>query len=122
MPHAATSQSSGRPVRVKLAGSVLAMIRLENGRLIRGKLHQVSITGGLLHLDQPLAEKIKVEVMFHVGECTVRNGAMMLFPMWATQGCLQPFKFADLPEAERTALDRQIGKFREQGSLAVSFP
>lgn len=111
-----------RPPRVKLAGSVLVMLRLENGRHIRGKLHQVSTSGGLLHLDQPLAEKIKVQVMFHVGECTVRSSASMLFPMWATQGCLQPFEFLDFAETDRKALDQQLGKLREQGASAVSFP
>ena len=122
MPHSGTSPALDRPKRIKLAGSVLVMLRLENGRHIRGKLHQVSTSGGLLHLDQPLAEKIKVQVMFHVGECTVRSNASMLFPMWATQGCLQPFQFVDFPEPERTALDQQLGKLREQGAGAVSFP
>ncbi|HZQ69151.1 MAG TPA: hypothetical protein VFA68_11585 [Terriglobales bacterium] len=122
MPQGATGRALHRAPRVKLAGSVLVMLRLENGRHIRGKLHQVSTSGGLLHLDQPLAEKIKVEVMFHVGQCTVRSNASMLFPMWATQGCLQPFQFIDFPEAERIALDEQLGKLREQGASAVSFP
>lgn len=98
------------------------MLRLENGRHVRAKLHQVSSSGGLLHLDQPLAEKIKVQVMFHVGECTVRSSASMLFPMWATQGCLQPFEFLDFPEPERKALDTELGKLREKGASAVSFP
>lgn len=98
------------------------MVRLESGRHVRGKLHQVSISGGLLHLEQPLPEKIKVELMFHVGECTVRTNAAMLFPMWATQGCLQPFKFTDFPGAERDALEQQLGKLREQGNSLVSFP
>jgi hypothetical protein len=122
MAYAGTSQALDRPPRVKLAGSVLVMLRLENGRHIRGKLHQVSTTGGLLHLDQPLAEKIKVQVMFHVGECTVKSDASMLFPMWATQGCLQPFEFVDFPTPEREALDQQLAKLREQGASAVSFP
>ena len=98
------------------------MLRLENGRHVRGKLHQVSRTGGLLHLDQPLAEKIKVQVMFHIGECTVRSGASMLFPMWATQGCLQPFEFLEFPEPDRKALDQELGKLRQQGTSGVPFP
>jgi hypothetical protein len=28
----------------------------------------------------------------------------MLFPMWATQGYLQPFEFSDLSEKERSSL------------------
>jgi hypothetical protein len=32
----------------------------------------------------------------------------MLFPMWATQGCLQPFRFLELPEAIRAGLSREL--------------
>jgi len=97
-----------RPPRVKLLGTVLSMLQLENGRHVRGNLHMLSATGGLLHLQNALDEAIRVEVLFHVGKCTVRNPAKMLFPMWATQGCLQPFEFLDLPEQERTRLCSEI--------------
>src|SRR4029077_5389470 len=92
---------ANRAPRVKLAGTVLSLVRLENGRETRGKLHQLSITGGLLHLENPLDEGIKVEVIFHVGNSTVRSKARMLFPLWATQGYLQPFEFTDLSEENR---------------------
>ena len=107
-------QHDRRAPRVKLAGTVLALLRLESGRQVRARLHQLSITGGLLLLEQPLDEKIKVEVMFHVGSCTVRSKAAMLFPMWATQGCLQPFEFTDLEEADRRKLETDLQKFLEQ--------
>ena len=100
-----------RAPRVKLAGTILALIRLENGRQIRARLHQLSFTGGLLHLEQPLDEGIKAEVMFHVGGSTIRSKAAMLFPMWATQGCLQPFEFADLGENDRVKLKVDLEKF-----------
>jgi len=100
----ASLKNANRAPRVKLAGTVLSLVRLENGRQTRGKLHQLSITGGLLHLDTPLDEGIKVEVIFHVGSSTVRSQARMLFPMWATQGYLQPFEFADLDEEDRCNL------------------
>jgi hypothetical protein len=100
-----------RAPRVKLAGTVLALLRLENGRQIRARLHQLSATGGLLQLDNALDEGIKVEVMFHVGACTVRSKAVVLFPMWATQGCMQPFEFADLGEQERCQLESGLQKF-----------
>ena len=91
---------AARAPRVKLAGTVLILLLLENGRQLRARLHQVSTTGGLLHLDNPLDEGIKVELAFHVGKNTVRSKARMLFPMWATQGYLQPFEFDDLPEED----------------------
>jgi hypothetical protein len=97
-----------RAPRVKLGGTVLFLARLENGRQLRGKLHQLSTTGGLLQLEKPLDEGIKVEVIFHVGNSTVRSQARVLFPMWATQGYLQPFEFADLNEAERSALQANL--------------
>jgi hypothetical protein len=100
-----------RAPRVKLAGTVLALLRLESGRQIRARLHQLSATGGLLQLDKALDEGIKVEVMFHVGACTVRSNAVVLFPMWATQGCMQPFEFADLGEQERSKLESGLQRF-----------
>jgi hypothetical protein len=97
-----------RAPRVKLGGTVLFLARLENGRQLRGKLHQLSTTGGLLQLEKPLDEGIKVEVIFHVGNSTVRSKARMLFPMWATQGYLQPFEFDELNESERSSLQANL--------------
>jgi hypothetical protein len=108
MPHSKQANDERRAPRVKLAGTILALVRLENGRQIRARLHQLSFTGGLLHLEAPLDEGIKAEVMFHVGGSTIRNKAAMLFPMWATQGCLQPFEFADLGEADRLKLKADL--------------
>jgi hypothetical protein len=111
MPHSKQVNDERRAPRVKLAGTILALVRLENGRQIRARLHQLSFTGGLLHLDAPLDEGIKAEVMFHVGGSTIRSKAAMLFPMWATQGCLQPFEFADLGEDDRLKLKADLEKF-----------
>jgi len=111
MPHSKQANDERRAPRVKLAGTILALVRLENGRQIRARLHQLSFTGGLLHLDAPLDEGIKAEVMFHVGGSTIRSKAAMLFPMWATQGCLQPFEFADLGEEDRLKLKADLERF-----------
>ncbi len=100
-----------RAPRVKLAGTILALVRLESGREIQARLHQLSFTGGLLHLETPLNEGIKAEVMFHVGGSTIRSKVAMLFPMWATQGCLQPFEFAGLGEEDRLKLKADLEKF-----------
>jgi hypothetical protein len=100
-----------RPFRVKLRGSVLTLIRLPNQRQIRGKLHQLSISGGLVHLEKPLDEKLTVEFIFHLGNTTVRERAEIMFPMWATQGWLQPFRFVELPEATRSALETTLLSF-----------
>jgi hypothetical protein len=49
--------------------------------------------------------------MFHVGGSTIRSKAAVLFPMWATQGCLQPFEFADLNEDDRAKLKADLERF-----------
>jgi hypothetical protein len=91
-------QREKRGSRVKLGGVVLALLQLQNRRQVRARLHQLSVNGGLVQLEQPLDEGIVVEVLFHVCSTTVRAKAQMLFPMWATKGCLQPFRFQDLDE------------------------
>jgi hypothetical protein len=50
-------------------------------------------------------------MMFHVTESTIRSKAVMLFPMWATQGCLQPFEFSNLGEEDRQKLESDLQKF-----------
>ena len=112
----AIMQKGPRGPRVKLGGSILALVLLENGRQIRGRMNQLSVNGGLVSLEQPLDEGIRVTVLFHLGCTSIRCPAYMLFPMWATQGCLQPFRFLDLPEADRTSLDRELANLVRAGA------
>jgi len=122
MPRSRRADKARRAPRVKLAGTILALLRLDSGREIRARLHQLSFTGGLLHLEKPLDEGIKVDVMFHVVDSTIRSKAVMLFPMWATQGCLQPFEFANLEEEDRQKLESDLQKFlSSSASGAPSF-
>jgi hypothetical protein len=118
MVRSAQQNNVKRAPRVKLGGTVLFLARLENGRQLRGKLHQLSTTGGLLQLEKPLDEGIKVEVIFHVGNSTVRSKARLLFPMWATQGYLQPFEFDELNEPERSALQANLQKLLKRPAAA----
>ena len=122
MPQSKQTDNGRRAPRVKLAGTILALLRLESGRQIRARLHQLSFTGGLLHLEQPLDEGIKVEVVFHVGGSTIRAKAAMLFPMWATQGCLQPFEFADLVEADRQKLEADLQHLLSSPAAGLESP
>jgi hypothetical protein len=119
MVKASSVNAATRAPRVKLAGTVLSLVRLESGRQTRGKLHQLSITGGVLQLETPLDEGIKVEVIFHVGESTVRSKARMLFPMWATQGYLQPFEFSDLDEEDRCNLRVDLQRLLDTSAGAI---
>lgn len=105
-----------RGARVKLGGSVLALVLLENGRQIRARMSQLSLNGGLVSLDHPLDEGIRVTVLFHLGCTSVRCRARMMFPMWATKGCLQPLRFVDLPEESRASLTRELEKMVRAGT------
>jgi hypothetical protein len=107
----ATDNRVSRPFRVKLRGSVLVLVRLPNRRDVRAAIHQLSTTGGVIHLEKPLDEKLQVELAFHLGGVTIREKARMLFPMWATQGWMQPFCFVDLSPASRESLDAHLKTF-----------
>src|SRR5581483_328527 len=109
MAHSPIRYAQQRAPRVKLAGSVLVLLQLDDQRQIRARLNQLSVNGGVLQLSEPLAEECPVEVMFHIGSTTVRAQAHTISPMWATQGCLQPFRFtAFQPEVrEQLATDLQ---------------
>jgi len=89
-------------------------MRLPNRREVRGKLHQLSTSGGLMHVDKPLDEKLEVELIFNLGKTTIREKAQIMFPMWATQGWLQPFRFIELPEANKNALLAGLLAFVQQ--------
>jgi hypothetical protein len=105
-----------RPFRAKLRGSVLVLIRLPNKRQLRAALHQLSTSGGVINLEKPLDEKLEVELIFHIDRATIRGKAQMLFPMWATQGWMQPFRFVDLTQADRDSLQENLQTF--MGNLA----
>lgn len=98
------SRLTERPFRVKVRGSVLALLRLPNRRDVRSAIHQISITGGVVHLDKPLDENLTVEMIFHMGGATIRAKVQLLFPMWATQGWMQPFRFLELSNESRENL------------------
>jgi len=108
MSEAPLKQREKRGARVKLGGSVLALLQLQNHRNVRARLNQLSANGGLLQLETPIDEGIVVEILFHVGTTTVRNKAEMLFPMWATKGCLQPFRFKDIADDLRGQLEKDL--------------
>ena len=120
MSQAPQMQREKRGARVKLGGSVLALLQLQNRRQIRTRLSQLSANGGLLQLEKPLDEGIVVEVLFHVGSTTVRSQAQMLFPMWATKGCLQPFRFKDLEDTMRVSLEEELNALLKASPGAVA--
>src|SRR5262249_34818013 len=75
---------------------------------VRARLHQLSFNGGLLHLAEPLDPETKAELIFHLGSTTVRTFVGTLSPMWATDGCLQPFRFTGLNEEDRRRMETDL--------------
>jgi hypothetical protein len=108
-----------RATRVSLQGRISAIVRLENGRQISGKLYQLSVTGGLLEIAMYLDERTKVGLAVPIGGNVLRPDAEMLFPMWGAHGFLQPFRFTRLWAQERQMLEAEIVKLLRQ-SLARS--
>jgi hypothetical protein len=103
-----------RPPRVNLRGTVTVLVQLENLRRIPGKLHQLSVTGGLLELGTCLDERTTVGLTIPVGSGTLRPKAEMLFPMRGARGYLQPFRFTSLWAEERQLLEAEITKLLKE--------
>jgi hypothetical protein len=114
MIHGTQIRYPQRAPRVSLQGTVSALLELENNRRIPVKLHQLSITGGLLELANYLEERTRVTLTVQIGPGTVRPKGEMLFPMRGTHGYLQPFRFTDLLADERQILEREIAELLKQ--------
>lgn len=112
LPHSYMRQ---RSARVKFQGSLLALVQLANGSHLRVPVHQLSANGGLLNMADPLGESARVEVALHVGSTTLRSQAEMLGPMWATRGCLQPFRFTGLAAKQQAQLKNDLESLLKRG-------
>ena len=115
MTHFPQPHPSRRAARVQLGDSVLAAIRLEDGRRTKAKLQSVSVTGGLLQLAQSLAEGDFVEVAFQTQAGPVHGMAEVLSPMRKmTDSVLQPFRFVALEDDDhhrlRSSLDHVVDR------------
>jgi hypothetical protein len=103
-----------RAPRVNLRGDTSATVQLQNGRQLRAKMHRLSVTGGLLELTTYLAERVPFGLTLYLNSNTVRGRAETLFPMPATPGYLQPFRFTDLRNEERGRLEKEVGELLKQ--------
>jgi hypothetical protein len=115
MTHFPTPHPSRRAARVQLGDSVLAAIRLEDGRRTKAKLQTISVTGGLLRLAQSLGQGDFVEVAFQTQAGPVHGMAEVLSPMRKmTDGVLQAFRFVALEDDDhrrlRTSLDHVVDR------------
>jgi hypothetical protein len=115
MTHFPQPHPSRRAARVQLGASVLAAIRLEDGRRTKAKLHTISATGGLLQLPSPLGNGAFVELAFQTQSGPVHGMAEVLSPLRkTTAGVLQPFRFIALEDDDhrrlRTSLDQVVDR------------
>ena len=115
MTHFPQPHPSRRAARVQLGDSVLAAIRLEDGRHAKAKLQTISVTGGLLQLPRSLGNGAFVEVAFQTQAGPVHGMAEILGPTQKTaDGVLQPFRFVALDDDDhrrlRTSLDQVVDR------------
>lgn len=115
MTHFPQPHPSRRAARVQLGDSVLAAIRLEDGRRAKAKLQTISATGGLLQLPHSLGQGDFVEVAFQTQSGPVHGMAEVLSPMRkTTHGVLQAFRFVALEDDDhrrlRTSLDQVVDR------------
>jgi hypothetical protein len=115
MTHFPQPHPSRRASRVQLGDSVLAAIRLEDGRRTKAKLQTISATGGLLRLAQSLAQGDFVEVAFQTQAGPVHGMSEVLTPMRkTTEGVLQAFRFVAIEDDDhrrlRTSLDHVVDR------------
>jgi len=97
-----------RDPRASLHGRVSAIIQLENGRKLPVRLHQLSVTGGLLEIANCLDERIKISLTIPFASGTVCPKAEMLFPMRSSPGYLQPFRIIRMSAEDLQLLDREV--------------
>ena len=97
-----------RAARVKLGGAVRVSLLLEGPHIVRARLHELSISGGLLHLPHALQEGTRLEMSFHLESGIIRGSGEVLQSMWATRGCLQAFRFTRLNEQDRQTLETAV--------------
>jgi len=118
MTHFPQPNANDRAPRVQLNGSVAAAIRSEGGERARAKLQSLSITGGLLQLQQQLSAGDFVEIAFHTRSGPVHGMAEMLQPVRKFQtACLQPFRFIALGDDDHRKLRMALDSARDRTFL-----
>jgi hypothetical protein len=115
MTHFPQSNGNERSPRVKLHGSVAAAVMADGGQRAHAKLQTISITGGLLQLQQELSTGDFVEIAFQTQAGAICGMAEMLRPTRKFQSaCLQPFRFIALGDEDdrklRMALDSALDR------------
>ena len=119
MTHFPQPHPSRRAARVQLGDTVLAAIRLEDGRRTKAKLQTISVTGGLLRLSHSLGQGDFVEVAFQTQAGPVHGMAEVLSPRKMPDGVLQPFRFVALEDDDHRRLRTSLDHVTERGLLGM---
>ena len=120
MTHFPQPHPTRRASRIQLGDSVLAAIRLEDGRRTKANLQTISVTGGLLRLAQSLAQGDFVEVAFQTHSGPVHGMAEVLTPMRnLTEGVLQPFRFVAIEDDDHRRLRSSLDHVAMRSSLGM---
>jgi hypothetical protein len=120
MTHFPQPHPSRRAARVQLGDSVLAAIRLEDGRRTKAKLQAISATGGLLRMSQSLGQGDFVEVAFQTQAGPVHGMAEILSPMRnITDGVLQPFRFVAIEDDDHRRLRSSLEHVAARSVLGI---
>src|SRR3954466_6049717 len=120
MTHFPEPHPTRRASRVQLGDSVLAAIRLEDGRRTKAKLPSISVTGGLLRLAQSLAQGDFVEVAFQTQSASRHGMAEVLSPARSVpDGALQPFRFVAIEDDDHRRLRNSLDHVAMQSELRM---
>jgi len=120
MTHFPQPHSRRRATRVQLATTVPTLVKLGDGKLARGKLQSISVTGGLLQLSESLGEGDLVEVEFQMRSEDVEGMAEMLDPVGrGPTGTLQPFRFLALADDDHRVLRELIDSASDRSSSGI---
>jgi hypothetical protein len=120
MTHFPQPHPSRRAARVQLGDSVLAAIRLEDGRRTKAKLQTISVTGGLLRMSHSLGQGDFVEVAFQTQAGPVHAMAEVLSPAQKTsEGVLQPFRFVAIEDDDHRRLRSSLDHVVDRSSLGL---
>jgi hypothetical protein len=98
-------QVTPRSPRLHLDGGTPAVVRFPDGERVSGSLEVVSLSGGLLALENTLEKGSQVKLMFVTGAGSVLAGAEMLAPVSRSR---QPFRFISLARQDRYRLESII--------------
>ena len=97
-------------------------IRVEGTTSVRAKLRELSATGGLLALAEPLDQGEFVELAFPTNNGSVRGMAEILEPrVKANSGCLQPFRFIALEDEDNKSLQMALESLQDRVMGVRSF-